>query len=228
LATGRPIAGVTAYLEELGLTTEDDYVISYNGALVQNVGTKEVISHVSVNGRDVRYLYALAQELDVNIHALTTEGCITPKISTYSSHEAEINGIPLFEVSFADYDEESELPKIMMVDEPEILERVIPQLPEEVYEKYTVVRSAPFFLEFLNKRVNKGAGVQALAERLGLDASEIICVGDAGNDRHMIEYAGLGVAMGNAFEEIKEIANFVTKSNNDDGVAYVIEEFMLK
>ncbi|MGL4738146.1 MAG: HAD-IIB family hydrolase, partial [Cellulosilyticaceae bacterium] len=46
LATGRPIAGVTAYLEELGLTTEDDYVISYNGALVQNVGTKEVISHV--------------------------------------------------------------------------------------------------------------------------------------------------------------------------------------
>ncbi|MGL4345673.1 MAG: sugar-phosphatase [Cellulosilyticaceae bacterium] len=228
LATGRPIDGVRAYLEELGLTTEGDYVISYNGALVENVGTKEVISHVLVNGADVRYLYHIAKELGVHIHALSHEGCVTPQISRYSELESEINGIGLVVKDFETFDVNEELPKIMMIDEPALLEEAIKKLPAEVYEKYTVVRSAPFFLEFLNPKVNKGEGVRALAEKLGIDPSEVICVGDAGNDKHMIEYAGLGVAMGNAFEEIKAIADFVTKSNEDDGVAYVIEEFMLK
>lgn len=66
-----------------------------------------------------------------------------------------------------------------------------------------------------------------LADYLGLDASEVICVGDAGNDRHMIEFAGLGVAMGNATEDIKAIADFVTKSNDQDGIAHLIERFIV-
>ena len=115
----------------------------------------------------------------------------------------------------------------MMVEEPEILQEAINNLPEYLYEKYTIVRSAPFFLEFLNKEVNKGVGVEALANSLGIKREEVICMGDAGNDEHMIRYSGFGVAMGNAFEEIKAVADFVTKSNNEDGVAYVIDQFVL-
>ncbi|MEG0857514.1 MAG: HAD-IIB family hydrolase, partial [Terrisporobacter sp.] len=92
---------------------------------------------------------------------------------------------------------------------------------------YTIVRSTPFFLEFLNPQANKGAGIGLLAHELGIKQDEIICVGDAGNDKHMIEYAGLGVAMGNATEDIKDLADYITLSNDDDGVAHVINKFIL-
>ena len=116
----------------------------------------------------------------------------------------------------------------MMIDEPEKLDKAIEKLPKEVYEKYTVVKSAPFFLEFMNKKVNKGVGVELLAKHLNIKQEEIITMGDAGNDLHMIEYAGMGIAMGNATNDIKTIANYITESNNEDGVAKAIEKFVLK
>ena len=116
----------------------------------------------------------------------------------------------------------------MMIDEPEILGPAMEKLPKEVYEKYTVVRSTPFFLEFLNKEVNKGVGVELLAKHLGIKREEVMTFGDAGNDLHMIEYAGLGVAMANAFDEVKEAANYITDTNENDGVAKAIEKFILE
>ena len=68
--------------------------------------------------------------------------------------------------------------------------------------------------------------MKALGEHLGIQREEIICIGDAGNDLDMIEYAGLGVAMGNAFEEVKAAADYITGSNEEDGVAQVIEKFV--
>lgn len=228
LASGRPIEGLNRYLTELELISEEDYVLSYNGALVQNTATKEIISRVVLKGSDLHYLYNLSNELGVNIHAFSTEqGLITPKMNKYTEVEATINGIEVLEREFDTIDNESEMVKIMMIDEPEVLQAAIDKMPKEVYEKYTVVRSAPFFLEFLNKEANKGEGVKALAESLGLTKEQVICIGDAGNDLHMIQFAGLGVAMGNAFDEIKEIADYITKSNEEDGVAHVIEKFVI-
>ena len=109
--------------------------------------------------------------------------------------------------------------KFMMIDHPEILDECIKKIPKKFYEKYTIVRSMPFFLEFLNPNANKGVGIKQ---------DEVICVGDAGNDKHMIEYAGLGVAMGNATDDIKEIANYITRTNDEDGVAHVINKFILE
>lgn len=228
LASGRPVEGIHRYLEQLNLMSGEDFVVSYNGAIVQNTKTKEVVSHTVLTGRDLHELYALSKKLGVNIHAFSQEGCITPKLTKYSILEGEINGIPVVEKNYETIQESEEIIKIMMVDEPERLQKAIDQLPAYLYEKYTIVRSAPFFLEFLNKEVNKGVGVEALANSLGIKREEVICMGDAGNDEHMIRYAGLGVAMGNAFDEIKAIADFVTKSNDEDGVAHVIEQFVLK
>ena len=117
--------------------------------------------------------------------------------------------------------------KVMFVDEKEKLDDIEKHLPEVLKSKYSVLRSAPIFLEFLNPEVNKGVGVQAIAAVENYDASEIICVGDAGNDIAMIEYAGLGVAMATASPSVKDVANHITDSNEDDGVAKVIETFML-
>ena len=114
-----------------------------------------------------------------------------------------------------------------MIDEPEVLQKAVDNLPKEVYEKYTVVRSTPYFLEFLNKEVNKGTGVKLLADHLRVKQEEVMTFGDAENDLDMIVYAGMGVAMANGFEEVKEAANYITDSNEEDGVAKAIEKFVL-
>ena len=229
LATGRPIEGVSRYLEELNMYTDKDYVLSYNGALVQKTLSKEVIGKIALTGEDLHYLKKLSDELKVNIHAFSeTKGLITPKNSKYTEVEASINNIDIHEINFDTISKDEVIVKIMMIDEPEILGPAIENLPKEVFEKYTVVRSTPYFLEFLNKEVNKGVGVEMLAKHLGIKQEEVITFGDAGNDLHMIEYAGLGVAMANAFDEVKEAANYITDSNENDGVAKAIEKFILE
>ena len=229
LATGRPIEGVSRYLEELNMYTEHDYVLSYNGALIQKTKSKEAVAKVALKGEDLHYLRKLSDELGVNIHAFSEErGLITPKNSKYTEVEAEINNIEIHEMNIDNIPDDEVMIKIMMIDEPEILGEAMEKLPKDVYEKYTVVRSAPFFLEFLNKSVNKGVGVELLAKHLGVNQEEVITFGDAGNDLHMIEYAGLGVAMGNAFDEVKKAANYITDTNENDGVAKAIEKFILE
>ncbi len=228
LATGRPMDGIKCYLSELNLLEKGDYAVAFNGALVQDSHNGAVLSKKGLTLDELNYLYNLSLELEVNIHALTPSRCITPKYSKYSQHEADINKIPLDIVDFNTLNKDTEIIKAMYIDEKEILDRVVANLPEVVYEKFTILRSAPFFLEFLNKEVNKGIGVAALAESLGIKKEEVICIGDAGNDLHMVEYAGLGVAMSNAFPELKDAADYITHSNDEDGVAHVIDKFILK
>ncbi|MBE6053514.1 MAG: sugar-phosphatase [Clostridium sartagoforme] len=229
LATGRPIEGVSRYLEELNMYSDYDYVLSYNGALIQKTKSKEAVAKVALKGEDLHYLRNLSNELGVHIHAFSEEkGLITPKNSKYTEVEANINNIEIHEMNIDNISDDEVIIKIMMIDEPEILGPAMEKLPKDVYEKYTVVRSTPFFLEFLNKEVNKGVGVEMLAKYLGIKREEVMTLGDAGNDLHMIEYAGLGVAMANAFDEVKKAADYITDTNENDGVAKAIEKFILE
>lgn len=229
LATGRPIEGVSKYLEELDMYRDNDFVLSYNGALIQKTKSRESVAKVALNGSDLHYLRKLSDNLGVNIHAFSEkDGLITPKNSKYTEVEAKINNIEIKEINIDNISDDEVMIKIMMIDEPEVLEKAVEKLPKEVYDKYTVVRSAPFFLEFLNKEVNKGVGVKMLANYLGIKQEEVMTLGDAGNDLHMIEYAGLGVAMGNAFDEVKAAANYITDTNENNGVAKAIEKFILE
>ncbi len=226
LASGRPIDGIRPYLEKLDLIESGEYVLSYNGAIVQNIVTGEIVAGYTMKGKDYKRIYEESKRLSVNIHAFTKEGCITPKLTRYTELEGEINKIPVKVVPMKDIGDEDTVIKVMMVDDEKELDRAIKVLPKELYDKYTIVRSAPFFLEFLHKRSNKGEGIKVLTELLGIKPEEVICIGDAGNDFHMIEYAGLGVAMGNGSEEIKAVADYITKSNEENGVAHVINKFI--
>lgn len=227
LASGRPLVGFKRYLEELNLVSEEDYAVAFNGALVQSSEGNEIISKTTLTVEDYKFLYELSKELKVNIHALTESKVIAPKDNQYTRLEAEMNHISSEIIAVEDVAEDTTIVKVMFIDEPELIEEIMEKIPEEVRNKYTIVRSAPFFLEFLDKSVNKGAGVAALAEKLNIKQEEVICIGDAGNDIHMIKYAGLGVAMGNAFPEVKKVANFITKTNEQDGVAHIINKFIL-
>jgi len=227
LTTGRPLKGIKRYLEHLDLISEGDYAITCNGSVVQETDTGKVIAEKRVTYQDVLDIYELSKVLKVNMHALTANTCISPKISKYTQLESDINKIPLEILDYSEMDPNRKIIKAMLVDEPEILDEAIKKIPEEFYDRFTIVKSAPFFLEFLNKSVNKGVGVELLASCLDIKQEEIICVGDADNDIHMIQYAGLGVAMKNAFPQVKRAADYITHSNEDDGVAHVINKFIL-
>lgn len=227
IATGRPYLGISKLLNELKLNTEADYVIAFNGAVVKNVGTGEIVYCGPVTHADYHGLYALSLELGVHIHALTETYVTTPVHNPYTKIESDINGIETVLCDVHAFPETETIIKVMFVDEKEKLDAVEKSLSDAIKSKYTVVRSAPIFLEFLNPNVDKGVGVAEVAKIKGLKPENVISVGDAGNDLAMIRYAGLGVAMGNAYDFVKEVADHITDTNEADGVAKVIETYML-
>ena len=228
LASGRPLSGITKSLEELDLLKGDDYVLSFNGGIVINSKTKEVVTSSLLKGADLKEIYKVSQELDINIHAFSSKrGLITPKMSQYTQHECDINGIDAEIMDFNDIEDDEDIVKVMMIDPQEKLDKAIEKLPKDLYEKYSVFKSAPFFLEFTNKEVDKGKGLKKLGEYLGIKQEEIIACGDAGNDLSMIKYAGLGVAMKNATDDVKNAADYITLSNDEDGIAHVVNKFIL-
>lgn len=229
LATGRPFIGVQRYLKELDLQQEGCYCITNNGALVHNAKDGSVIAEVSLNIEDYHYFEQLARELGVHFHALTKTDLYTANrhISKFSVHESFTTGIPLQYCPAEEMDASLTFPKIMMIDDPEVLDRAISQLPQEAKDRYTVMKSSPYFLEILDKRVNKGEGVKVLAEKLSIPRENVMTLGDQENDIAMLEYAGVGVAMGNALDSVKAVSQFVTKTNTEDGVAFAVNKFVL-
>lgn len=229
LATGRPYVGVQDYLRQLDIQGSNDFCITYNGALVLQAATGACILQETLGFEDYLHVEKLARELGVHFQAFDFDTLYTPNkdIGKYTIHEAEMTGIPLKYRSVEEMDRNLRFPKVMMVDEPTLLDRAIARIPVETQARYTILKSAPYYLEILHKKVDKGAGVKMLADHLGIAQENIMALGDQANDTAMIEYAGVGVAMGNAIPELKSVAQFVTRSNTEDGVAHAIEKFVL-
>lgn len=229
LATGRPFIGVQRYLMELDLQQEGQYCITNNGALVQKAESGDCVAEVTLNFDDYLYVEKLARELGVHFQALTKSQLFTPNkdISEYTVHESFLTGIPLHYRAVDEMDRTLTFPKVMMIDPPEKLDEAIARIPQEAYDRYTIMKSSPYYLEILSKTVNKGAGVKALADRLGLAREDVMAIGDQENDLAMLEFAGTGVAMENGIDAVKAVAQFVTKANSEDGVAWAINKFAL-
>ena len=122
---------------------------------------------------------------------------------------------------------EKEFVKAMYIDEPDILDAAIAKIPKEFKNRFTMVKSAPFYLEILGKTTNKGAALLHLAERLGIQQEETMAIGDEENDRSMLEVVGHAVVMENGNPTLKKIATHITKSNDESGVAYAIRKWVL-
>ena len=123
---------------------------------------------------------------------------------------------------------EQPTPKMLIIDDPAFLDELQPILRELLGDGVHITKSKPEFLEIMHKEGTKGAALTFLANHFNCDLQDTIAVGDSWNDHEMLEVAGLGVAMGNAIAPLKEIADYITASNNEDGVKQVIEEFILK
>ncbi len=227
LASGRPTFGMRAIADELSLDTYGSYILSFNGGKIINWRTNEELFSSTLSVDDVQKLYELSRREEVFIHTYVGDEIITEEANRYTTIESELTGLPVNVVD--DYVEAVTTPvvKTLMVGDPGKLKPVEETLQAELSEYYSIMRSKPYFLEFTEKGVTKGTSLNQLIQTCGIKREEVIAIGDSYNDQEMIEFAGLGVAMGNAPDDIKEVADLVTDTNTHDGVAKIVEEYVL-
>jgi len=230
LTSGRPVPGLAPFLQELDIEGDDDYCIACNGGLVQRIGTRETVVEYPLSFDDFVYCEQVAREVGVHFQALDAQRMYTPNqdISIYTVADSHLSRMPLSYRRVADMDPGMSFIKLMMIDEPEVLDAAIARLPAALTERFAVLKSAPFFLEVFDRRAGKGPSLQKLAEHLGIDRANVMAIGDQENDLTMLRYAGTSVAMGNAIDAVKAVARFETASNSEDGVAQAIERFVLQ
>ncbi|MFI8718135.1 sugar-phosphatase [Stenotrophomonas sp. NPDC077464] len=229
LTSGRPVSGLAPFLDELAINGDDDYCIACNGGLVTRVGNGEVVVEYPLSFDDFLYCERVARELGVHFQALDGKRLYTPNqdISHYTVVDSHLSHVPLSYRSVADMDPTMSFIKLMMVDEPGILDAAIARLPKALTERFAVLKSAAFFLEVFDHRAGKGPSLQKLAGHLGIDRSQVMAIGDQENDLTMLQFAGTSVAMGNAVDVVKATALHQTTTNAEDGVALALERFVL-
>ncbi|MBB6624719.1 HAD family phosphatase [Clostridium gasigenes] len=227
ITSGRGLKGLDKFLDEVNLRGENEYLIANNGGTIYRTSDFECISYKGLRGRDLVKAHNLSREFGLNMIAYTHEGSIAPEENEFTRFETEYVGttVKIIDIN-TDVKDEDEITKILFSQSEELLTKKILEIPKEFYKKYNVVKTMPVILEVMDKNCNKGYGVKILADKLGIKKEEIICIGDQANDIEMITYAGLGIAMGNAIEELKNISQYVTLDNDNDGVAKAIEKFI--
>lgn len=228
LASGRPINGVFPLAKELELTRFGGYMLSFNGARITQCSTGNVIYNRTLPPEVIAPIYEMVKEYpDVNILTYDDERILLGgKPNQYSEKESFINKMEMVETD--NFVESLNFPinKLLIPGEPKVLEKLMADLQKKYHSLLNIYRSEPFFLEVMPQNIDKAYSLQKLLNSLGMTADSMICCGDGFNDISMIEYAGLGVAMANAQPIVKETANYVTRSNDEDGVLHVINTFL--
>lgn len=228
LASGRPVQGIIEHAKTLGLDRFGGYILAYNGGEVIDVSTGEIIYSKYFPNEIIPEICEEIKGKNITINTYENDLIVEGNaINKYSDIESKIIGMDTkFVENFAEY-VTFDINKLLLAGEPkEILE-----LEEKFRKKYRgvieVFRSEAFFLELVPLGIDKAKSIDVLLKKLGLNSKQCIACGDGYNDITMIQYAGLGVAMANAVDEVKSSANVIADTNDNCGVAKIVKEYML-
>ena len=231
LCSGRPTYGIAALARQLKLEENGGFVLSCNGANIIDWTTGDLLFRQPLEARFLPQLLELADAHGLPL--LTYRGdCIlaTRNDSVYLDEEARINQMPV-EVVTDFIAEASSLeggaPKCLIPGDPELLVELEEKMKTIFGDTLSISRSAPFFLEIMAPGVGKDHSLARLLAYLALSREQLIAFGDGFNDLTMLRFAGMGVAMANAADEVKAVADFVTLSNDEDGVGHAVEQWVL-
>ncbi|TFE28158.1 Cof-type HAD-IIB family hydrolase [Cohnella luojiensis] len=225
IATGRMFDSAQKIARQVGLNVP---IITYQGSLIKNLLDEEILYERSVPVEAAKKLYDYCQE-----HGLHLQSYIEDKLYVSEDNDkikgyARQSNIPYtIEPDFSRIISHEKQTKLLIIDEPAKLDALLPELKKLFGSQVHLTKSKPNYLEFMHPEGTKGHALRFLATHYGIPMEETIAMGDAMNDHEMVEAAGLGVAMENAVPALKEIADYVTLSNNDDGVAHVLKKFVL-
>lgn len=230
LASGRPTYGVMPLAEELHLEDYGGYILSFNGGIIMNCKTKEVVFSRQIPAESNGKIIDLAQENNVSILTYENRTLLTncPE-DQYVQLESRINILKIISMTTEELKAHLtfSVPKFLMTDDGDYLAMVEPKVKAALGKNFSVYRSDPFFLEILPKGIDKAQSLERLLAVIGVKREEMIACGDGYNDLTMVQYAGLGVAMGNGVLPVRKAADYITLTNEEDGVAHVVEKFML-
>ena len=227
LCTGRPETGIRPYLKDLGYLEENHYIISQNGANIYESQTGKRVMDAFLDSKAIQKWIELGKKHGVSVMGGGVDYyyCFDQEPTEWMEFDTKIVSGQLKRISI----EESlntDFYKLLLMGDEEQLNEFETFIPEVWRDEFYVVRSQKYLVEVLKKGVNKAYGLEKLAKELNIQPSEIAAIGDAANDIEMLEYAGLAIAMGNASEEVKAIADIVTDTNENNGVIKAIDKLI--
>jgi Cof subfamily protein (haloacid dehalogenase superfamily) len=223
VVTGRMFRAVRPYLEQAGL---DDLVVCYQGAVVADPATGEFLLHVPIPLAEAREamdaVVAAGFHLNCYLDDLLFVAEVTPEARAYADFQRlEIHAVGDLR-TWLDRDPT----KLVAVGDPAALDELEAELEPRFADRLFISKSLPYFLEFAHPGVSKGSGLEFVAERLGFRPEETVACGDGENDRELLDWAGFGVAVANAHDEILARADLVVPDVEHEGVALLLDAYL--
>ncbi len=224
LSTGRMFQSAQRIASEIGL---DVPLIIYNGALIKNACSEEIIFEKRIAIAAGERLLALLKAAGLHYHVYVDGALFVPEITEKSRIYAERTGVSVHLMTELDFASCAGFYKVLVMGDPEKLSLFEKQAADELREDIRAFKSHPQYLEIVHCQVSKGNALQILANELEIPCKRIMAIGDHYNDMDMISFAGCGVAMGNAPEDVKSCAVHIAASNDDEGAARAIQEWAM-
>lgn len=226
LVSARPLSGVRPIAEKLHL--HGDPIASLNGAYIA-MGEK-IIFDAMISADITVCVHEILQKFNATVIYYQQDEWFSDTKTFYTDYEQRITEVPVniepFDVTANRWKKNNTGPnKILVIAAEKIISEIQCHLQEKFIAKLNVYTSKPTYLEIMNNDASKVNAVKFLTARYNIRQEEIIAIGDNYNDKEMIEFAGMGIAMGNAPDPVKAAANYITKTNNEDGVSLALSHF---
>ena len=224
LASGRPTMGIMPHAENLRLSEFGGYIMAYNGGCVIDCAAGKTMFSSNLPLSVVPEICDVIKDYPVGIN--TSEGSsilVGNEINKYTETEARINGMDIkFVDNFAEY-VNFDINKCLLHGEPDVICELEKILSGKYKGKLGIFRSEAFFLEIVPNGIDKAKSIDKLLKMIDIKTEQCIACGDGFNDISMLKYAGLGVAMSNAKQPVKDAADYITLSNDEDGIAHLLK-----
>ena len=223
VVTGRMFRAVRPYLEQAQL---DDLVVCYQGAVVADPVTGEFLHHVPIPLADAREAMDAVLTAGFHLNCYLDDLLYVAEVTTEARRYAEFQHLDIHAVGDLRAWLDRDPTKLVAVGDPEELDELEAQLEPRFIGRLFISKSLPFFLEFAHADVSKGSGLGFVADRLGFLPEETVACGDGENDRELLDWAGFGVAVANAHEDVLARADLVVPSVQEEGVAVLLDAFV--
>lgn len=230
IASGRPTRGLAYYADLLQIYDYGGYIMAYNGGQVTEWATGNILYTKAVTEEGIRKAVELARKTKTTIIAYSDKEILTETPDDeYIPRLSRNNRMPIVGVDDFLKTALSMSPspvKLLLSCPEDVIDERVAIFRKELKDQLDVFRSADTFIELVPKGIDKGYALSVLAKHLNIHPDQIIAFGDESNDISMLRFVGLGVAVINATEPAKAAADLITKSNNEDGVAHIIESLI--
>lgn len=225
LASGRPTYGVMPLALELGLDRYGSYILSFNGGVITECGTNRILYQKTLPPETPGRIWELSRQYGTSMLTYQENEIITETPEDYYVlKEKYCTKMQIRQVADLKAYVDFPVVKCMMMERGVYLAEVEQKVVQELGASHSIFRSEPYFLEIMPQGIDKAKSLERLLRISGMEKEEMAAFGDGFNDKSMIMFAGLGVAMANGQPSVKAVADYIAPSNEEDGVAYVIEK----